>query len=117
MRPESAALAKIATTASASTLIEQTYTSTDYEQPTSLEVRATYSGEDADSMRAWVASRSVADVAKELDKVNNGKWTFQSMIFESASRTLHLSYGPGPVTGKPYTKLELGALLEKGFSN
>jgi transglutaminase-like putative cysteine protease len=65
VRPESAALAKIATTPSASTVIEQTYTSTEYEQPTSLEVRSTYSGEDADSMRAWIASRSVADVAKE----------------------------------------------------
>jgi len=65
VRPESRGLAKIVTMPTGSTLVEQTYTSHDYAQPTALEVRTTYSGEDADTMRAWVASRSVADVAKE----------------------------------------------------
>jgi transglutaminase-like putative cysteine protease len=65
VRPQSQALAKIVTTPAGATLVEQTYTSRDYEQPTALQVRSTYSGEDADSMRAWIASRSVADVAKE----------------------------------------------------
>ncbi|MCU1349891.1 MAG: Transglutaminase-like enzyme [Acidobacteria bacterium] len=65
VRKESTALARIDTNTNGSTLIEQSYTSTDYAKPTALQVRSTYSGSDADTMRARIASRSLADLAKE----------------------------------------------------
>lgn len=64
VQPSTTALSTIATVSGGSTVIEQTYTSRDYDQPTALEVRSTYTGENADSMRAWIASHSLADVAK-----------------------------------------------------
>lgn len=65
VRKESQALAKIDTNTVGSQVIEQVYTSAEYEKPTALEVRSTYSGNDADTMRAWIATRSIADLAKE----------------------------------------------------
>jgi transglutaminase-like putative cysteine protease len=65
VRPETSALTKIVTLQQGSVLVEQTYTATDYTSPVKLEVRSTHSGHDADDMRAWLASRSLSDVAKE----------------------------------------------------
>lgn len=51
------------------------------------------------------------DVARALDEVHQGAWTMQSMIFEPAARRLHVAVGPGPVTKRPLTVLELGPLF------
>lgn len=40
----------------------------------------------------------VGDVFARLDKVTQGKYTLQSMVFEPAARTLHLKYGYGGAT-------------------
>jgi hypothetical protein len=63
VRPETAALAKVLTTAKAKTRVEQTYTSTKYDAPAQLEVRTTYSGSDADDMRSQLATLSLEDYA------------------------------------------------------
>lgn len=56
----------------------------------------------------------VAEVAKALDAVNQGEYTGQSMIFEPATRVLHLAYGGGKsATEKPMTKLDLTPFLAK----
>jgi transglutaminase-like putative cysteine protease len=65
VRQESEGLTAIVTNERGSAVIEQTYSSPDYQQPTTLDVRSTYSGTNADEMRAWLASRSVAELAKE----------------------------------------------------
>lgn len=54
----------------------------------------------------------VTDVFAELDRVNQGKNTIQSMVFEPGERLLHLAYGPGPATKLPPVKLELGKLFD-----
>src|SRR5205085_1933409 len=48
--------------------IAQTFTSATWDGPTSLVVESTYTGGDADSMRADLASTSIADLAK--DRIN-----------------------------------------------
>jgi transglutaminase-like putative cysteine protease len=63
VRPETTALAKVLTTAKAATRVEQTYTTTKYDQPALLEVRTTYSGGDADAKRAELATLSIEDYA------------------------------------------------------
>jgi transglutaminase-like putative cysteine protease len=65
VRPETQGLTNIATNTNGSTRIEQTYTSTDYDAPTALEVRSTLTGSDADAMRTWIASHSLADLARD----------------------------------------------------
>lgn len=55
----------------------------------------------------------VTDVFAELDRVNQGKNTIQSMVFEPGERLLHLAYGPGPATKLPPVKLELGKLFDE----
>jgi hypothetical protein len=57
------------------------------------------------------AKLGLEDVAQALDKVNQGAATMQSMIFEPAARRLHVAIGPGPVTKRPLTVLELGPLF------
>jgi isopenicillin-N N-acyltransferase like protein len=64
--------------------------------------------------QAGNAKLGVEDVAKELHAVNLGRFTIETMIFEPATRMLHLAYGPGPATLRPLTKLELKPLFEKG---
>ena len=58
------------------------------------------------------AKLGVAEVFAELDKVNQGKYTLQSMVFEPGERVLHLAYGPGFATNVPPVKLELGKLFD-----
>lgn len=65
VRPGTSALSPIATNQNGSTVVEQVYTARDYASPIVLEVRSTHSGHDADEMRAYLASRSLADVSKE----------------------------------------------------
>jgi len=54
----------------------------------------------------------VADVARLLNDVNQGKRTIQTMIFEPAKLVLHLSIGYGPTSAKPLKKLDLKPLLK-----
>jgi hypothetical protein len=65
VRPDVTSLAKIATRDGGSTLIEETYTSTDATAPAALVVKRTYRGGDADNMRAHLADLSLADLAKD----------------------------------------------------
>lgn len=58
------------------------------------------------------AKLDVPGVFGELKKVQQGKSTLQSMVFEPAERVLHLAYGPGPATDLKPTKLDLGALFD-----
>lgn len=55
----------------------------------------------------------VKDVFAELHKVNQGKSTIQSMVFEPDERVLHVAYGPGPATKLTPVKLELGKLFDE----
>lgn len=54
----------------------------------------------------------VKDAFEELQKVDQGKYTLQSMVFEPAERVLHLAYGPGSASKLPPTKLDLGKLFD-----
>jgi len=69
VRPETRALANIVTNEQGSTVVEQTYTTTDYAKPTLLDVKTTYTGADADDMRASLARMSVEDFAH--DRIND----------------------------------------------
>jgi isopenicillin-N N-acyltransferase-like protein len=52
------------------------------------------------------------DVQDRLHAANQGAGTMQTMIFEPATRTLHLAIGDGPTTAKPLAKLELTPLFD-----
>jgi hypothetical protein len=54
----------------------------------------------------------LADVAKKLDAVNQGRLTLQTMIFEPAALKLHLAIGKCPASKLPLKELELGPLLK-----
>ena len=69
VRPETHALTRITTASRAGTLVEQTYTTTDYAKPTQLTVRTTYTGADADSMRSSLGTYSLEDFAH--DRIND----------------------------------------------
>jgi len=57
----------------------------------------------------------VADVHAELHKVNQGSYTVHAMVFEPATRALHLAYGGGKsATEKKLVKLDLATIMEKG---
>jgi isopenicillin-N N-acyltransferase-like protein len=56
----------------------------------------------------------LAEVAKQLDAVNQGAATQQTMIFEPAVPRLHLAFGKGPATKLPLCAVELGDLFSKG---
>ena len=47
------------------TRIDQTYTTTSYSEPSTLQVKSVYTGLRADSMRSFLATMAVADLAKE----------------------------------------------------
>jgi hypothetical protein len=55
----------------------------------------------------------VADVAKQLHAVNQGAWTFQTMIFETVPLRLHLAIGALPSSSEPPRLLELAPLLTR----
>lgn len=64
VRKETGALATIETNQKGSTSIAMTYATQSWEAPTSLSVVTTYSGGDADAIRADIAGMSLADIAK-----------------------------------------------------
>jgi hypothetical protein len=69
VRPETTALTNVVTNAKGATTIEQTYDVSDFAKPAALVVRSTYSGGDADAMRASLADASLDDLAK--DRINS----------------------------------------------
>ncbi|HWG45616.1 MAG TPA: C45 family peptidase [Gemmataceae bacterium] len=55
----------------------------------------------------------VAEVAKQLDAVNQGADTLHTMVFEPASLRLHLAFGKGPSSKLPLKTLDLALLFRK----
>jgi predicted choloylglycine hydrolase len=66
------------------------------------------------SKAAELPSLGVTDVAKQLDSVNLGVRTVQSMIFEPTPLVLHVAMGKCPATKEPYRTIELRGLFEGG---
>ena len=65
VRPGTSALTAVRTNTNGAVMVEQTYTTTDYEKPTQLTVRSTYSGAEADAVRTQLATLSAEDYAQE----------------------------------------------------
>ncbi|MGZ5433031.1 MAG: DUF3857 domain-containing protein [Thermoanaerobaculia bacterium] len=63
--PHTSALTKIVPNAQGETLVEQTYTTTDYAKPTLLTVKTTFTGGEADAARSQLAMFSLEDYAQE----------------------------------------------------
>ena len=59
------ALTKIIPNAKGETVVEQTYTTTDYAKPTLLTVKTTFTGAEADAARSQLATLSLEDYAQE----------------------------------------------------
>lgn len=66
VRDGTSALTPISTNTNGSTVVEQTYTTTDYAKPVQLTVHATYSGAEADAVRSELASLSSEDYSHGL---------------------------------------------------
>jgi hypothetical protein len=56
----------------------------------------------------------VKEVAHQMDIVNQGAWTLQTMVFETAALKLHLAFGRGPATRLPLHTLDLKELFAAG---
>ncbi len=69
VRTDTKALTPIDTHPNGSTLVEQSYVTTNYRQPVALEVRTTYAGADADDLRSDLATMSAEDFAH--DRIND----------------------------------------------
>jgi hypothetical protein len=67
---------------------------------------------DALEKSRGLAKLGLPDVQRHLHDARQGEATFQTMIFEPATRTLHLALGMGPTTAKPLQKLELGPMFQ-----
>ena len=65
VRKGTTALAKIVPNAHGATLVEQTYTTTDFAKPTQLTVKTTFTGGEADAARSQLASLSLEDYAQQ----------------------------------------------------
>jgi hypothetical protein len=59
------------------------------------------------------AKLGVADVFAELGKVQQGRSTLQSMVFEPTDRVLHLAYGDGNAAKRTPKRIELGKLFDE----
>jgi hypothetical protein len=59
------------------------------------------------------AKLGVRDVFGELEKVQQGRSTLQSMVFEPADRVLHLAYGDGNAAKLKAKRLELGKVFDE----
>ncbi len=55
----------------------------------------------------------IEDLKARLDSVHQGKYTLHAMIFEPYELRLHLAYGPGPATKRPYRTLDLKTWLSR----
>jgi predicted choloylglycine hydrolase len=56
---------------------------------------------------------TLADVHKQMDAVNQGPFTLQTVVFEPRSRTLHLAFGSTPSTKLPLRALKLDPLFKR----
>jgi hypothetical protein len=65
VRPETTQLSEITTAQRGTTRIAQTYTTTSFDEPTTLQVKSIYTGLRADGMRSYLATMALADLAKE----------------------------------------------------
>jgi transglutaminase-like putative cysteine protease len=65
VRAETTRLANIVASSRGMSLVEQTYTTTDYAKPTELEVKTTFSGAEADAMRSALSTLAVEDYAAQ----------------------------------------------------
>ena len=65
VRAQTNALTKIVSNEHGRTLVEQTYTTTDYAKPTLLTVKTTFTGVEADAARSQLATLSLEDYAQE----------------------------------------------------
>jgi hypothetical protein len=66
---------------------------------------------DALAQSRAVAKLGLPELQRHLHAANQGEGTFQTMIFEPATRTLHVAFGKGPTSAKPLVTLELAPLL------
>jgi hypothetical protein len=55
---------------------------------------------------------ALADLAKQMNVVNQGVCTMQTIVFEPAVRTLHISFGKPPSSAHPLKKVDIGPLLK-----
>jgi hypothetical protein len=67
-----------------------------------------------EGVRSWSRKASPEDLRKQLDLVNLGGLTLQTMVFEPATLRLHLSIGPRPASHGRLRTLDLGPLLGPG---
>ena len=58
-----------------------------------------------------LAHLNVTDVASKLNAANAGGWTLQSMVFEPADLKVHIGFGRGPTSARPFKLLDLAPLL------
>jgi hypothetical protein len=65
VRDGTSALTKIVPNTHGATLVEQTYTTTDYQKPTLLAMKTTFTGAEADAARSQLAAMSLEDYAHE----------------------------------------------------
>jgi predicted choloylglycine hydrolase len=54
---------------------------------------------------------TLAKVAKQMDAVNQGKYTLQTMIFEPAALKMQINFGKAPSSSEPLKPFDLKPLL------
>jgi isopenicillin-N N-acyltransferase like protein len=64
------------------------------------------------AMNTTASKFGTTEVFAQLDAVNQGKFTLQSMVFEPAKRHLHLKVGEEPATKQPAKVLDLGRFFD-----
>jgi hypothetical protein len=65
-----------------------------------------------EEVRDWKGKATPEELRKQLDEVNLGSFTLQTMVFEPATLKLHLSIGQIPASSHALKTLELGPLLK-----
>jgi isopenicillin-N N-acyltransferase like protein len=68
--------------------------------------------ETLEQLRPGKGRRTLEDVRKQLDAVNLGELTLQTMAFEPATLKLHLAIGAVPSSQQPFKTLDLGPLFK-----
>ncbi len=53
----------------------------------------------------------LADVWAALNQVHQGEMTLQTMVFEPATRSIHVAFGSGPTTSRTPVRIDLNAFL------